>query len=145
MASIRPYHPLLPAKPGEKRERSTKQDGWQLSWKDHRGKWKTRVFRSDQKNAEKLLRRIVAEVDEITAGLKAPPEKAITLSKAIQLYLKHLDSTKRSPATIARYTKSYKVFERFMPRDIRVGQIKRRDIERFRAIRLETCTEAAAT
>ncbi|MFC1746844.1 phage integrase SAM-like domain-containing protein, partial [Candidatus Neomarinimicrobiota bacterium] len=142
MATIRPNNPLTTEAKSGKRVRSSKADGWQLNWKDHNGKWRQKVFRGDKRSAEKFLQRIVSEVDEIKAGIKPPPERSMDLERAITMYLGHLERTKRSPATIKRYTKSYKVFRRFVPSGIKLQEIRRRDIERFRAIRSETCSDA---
>ena len=143
MASIRPYHPFTTDPKTGNRHRSDKPEGWLLNWKDHRGKWRQKVFRGDKRSAEKFLQRIASEVDQITAGIKPPPERSIGLDKAISTYLRHLERTKRSPATVRRYAKSHKVFQRFMPSAVKLQDIRRRDIERFRAMRLETCTDAA--
>ena len=102
MASLNPHYPLLPASPGEKRQRSQERDGWLLRWKDHRGRWRSKIFRGNKRSGEKFLARIVAEVDEIAAGLKPPPETAFALSKAVQIYLRHLEGSNRAPATVIR-------------------------------------------
>jgi len=65
------------------------------------------------------------------------------LSKAISGYLKHLGAIKRAETTIERYAKTYRAFMGYLPRGIKLQDIRRRDIERFRGKRLETCTEAA--
>ena len=141
MATLRKYYPLLPAvKKGDKRKRSTKSDGWLLRWKDHKNKWQTMTFRGDKRNAEKALSRIVGAVDEIKAGVKAPPERSMKLEKALSLYLHHIEATNHSPATVKRYGKSYRAFQSHFPRTVQLQQIKRRDMERFRAERLEDCT-----
>ena len=143
MATLRAYYPLLQeANPGKPRQRSKAQDGWQLRWKDHRGKWRTKVYRGDKRSAEKFLQRIVSEVDQIAAGLKAPPEKTMSLTSAVDLYLAHLSATQHSPATVTRYAKSYRAFLEWLPRSAQLQQVKRRDIERFKAERLKTCTIA---
>ena len=143
MATLRKYFPLLlETEPGNPRQRSSKQDGWQLRWKDHRGKWRTKVFRGDKRSAEKFLQRIVSDVDQIAAGQKAPPEKSMSLAGAVELYLAHLSATNHAPATITRYRKSIKAFLGILPLRAQLQQIKRRDVERFRVERLKTCTIA---
>jgi len=141
MATIRAYYPLLPAKEkGEKRVRSTKQDGWQLRWKDHKGKWHTQNKHGDKRNAEKLLARIVSEVEDVVDGLKPPPEQSMKLDTALSMYLHHIEATNHSPSTVTRYGKSFRAFQGHLPGNFKLQQVKRRDIERFRAERLEDCT-----
>lgn len=140
MATVREFFSMLPGESGESRERSAKQDGWLLRWKDHKGKWRTRIFRGDKRNADKLLRGIVYEVEQITSGLKQAPEKSMSLEKAISMYLSHLAATKHAGSTIRRYAKTYKVFQGFLHRDIQLQAVKRRDVERFQGDRLKTCT-----
>ena len=142
MATVRAYYPLLPKEPGNTRERAKEQDGWQIRWKDHYGKWRTKIFRGDERSAKKILQRIVSEVEQITSGLKQAPEQSMSLDKAVEMYLSHLKATKHAPGTIQRYQKTYRVFQGFLPRNVELQASKRRDIERFQGERLKTCTKA---
>lgn len=140
MAYIQPYY-------RKKKDLSTGQTtkvltGWRLFWKDHHNRWKSEVFKGDKKGAERYLQSLVAEVDRINAGLVAPPERKMQLSKVVDLYLSYIGSIGRAEATIARYGKSLRAFIRALPKHHELGQIQRRDIEQFRVLRLQTCSEA---
>jgi len=143
MATVKPFYPLVanPDNPGH-RIRSSKPvtDTYLLRWKNHKDKWQSKIFHGTRISAEKLLNKIVAEVDEILAGLKAPPEKTIRLSDAFEGYIKHLESINRSPATIYRYRYSFIAFRKFFSKDSKLHQITRKDIERFRLERAKECT-----
>jgi len=140
MATIRPYYPMKQS--AGKRYRSEQADGWLLSFKDHTGKWREKVYRGDRESADILVKRLESEAYEISAGLRKAPEQNQTLAIAIEEYLYHLRRTGRAIATVDRYSKTYKVFKRIMPHDICIQDIKRRDIERFRIARLESVTKA---
>ena len=96
MASLNPHYPLIPASPGEKRQHSQERDSWLLRWKDHRGRWRSKLFQGNRRSGEKFLARILSEVDEIAAGLKPSGETAFALSKAVQIDLRHLDGSNRA-------------------------------------------------
>lgn len=49
----------------------------------------------------------------------------------------------RSDDTVARYLRSYKPFQLFLSRSIKLREMKRRHIVRFRGWRLESCKEAS--
>lgn len=97
MATVREYFPLLPQEPGKPRERMKKQDGWLIRWRNEKGKWRTRIFRGDKRNADKLLRGIVYEVEQIASGLKQAPERSMSLAKAVSMYLSHLGQLLNTP------------------------------------------------
>ena len=151
MATYRPYYPwkvtgkTQPQKQGDpvkyKKKKAKKPDGFILEWKNHLGKMQSKVVRVSGKEAQQILNKIVSETDQITSGIKPPPEKSIKLRTAIDVYLKHLCNTNHAPTTVSRYECSLNPFQAFLQRDIKVKDILRRDIERFKIQRLESCTE----
>ncbi|MFA7710860.1 MAG: tyrosine-type recombinase/integrase [Candidatus Neomarinimicrobiota bacterium] len=145
MSTVKPYFPLIndPDNSG-KRIRSTKPlpDTWLLRWKNHQGIMKTKVFHGSRKDSEKALQKIVVETDQIRQGLKPAPEKTISFHQAIQLYITHLSSCKYPQATIDRYNKTYRVFKSFLKKDVLLSEINRREIETFRDMRIQKCTQS---
>ncbi|MBA7531810.1 Tyrosine recombinase XerC [subsurface metagenome] len=142
MAYLRPYYPQVKVPGSKKRKPSDKQDGWRLEWKDHNGRRRSKVFRGGRTSAEKHIQAIVIEIDKIKAGLVAPPERKMLLWGVIDRYLDYLEDIGRTESTVIRYRKSLKAFSDFLLHGTQLGEIKRRDVERFRVIRLKTCTEA---
>lgn len=134
MAYLRPYYPQVKVPGSKKRKPSDKQGGWRLNWKDHNGKWRSKVFRGDRKKAEKYLHNLESEVDQINAGLKASPEQRMTFVNAFDMYLKYLGD-QRAPSTYKRYKSSLNAFKCTLPRGIQISQMTRQNIESFRARR----------
>jgi len=143
MAKVSPHYPKVSEPGSGDRSRGKKQDGWLLRWKDHNNKWRQKTFRGTRIDADKFLNSIVVKVDRITAGLEPPPERSMSLADAIKLYTDHLHRLKRSDDTVARYLRTYKPFQLFLSTSIKLQEIKRRHIERFRGWRLESCKEAS--
>ncbi len=141
MASIRPNYRFV--KSGGRYTRTDERDGWLLNWKDHSGRWRQRIYHGNRTDGESLLHKMATEANQIEAGLKSPAGSALSLPEAFSQYLKHLKGVKCSPDTIIRYEKSYSAFLGLQPRDIKLRKIRRVDIERFRAKRLETCKVAS--
>ena len=151
MATYRPYFPwkiierIQPQKPDDPvkyiRKKAKTPEGYILEWKNHLGKMQSKVFRVPETQAKRILNNIISEIDQINAGVKPAPEKSLKLPIAIDLYLKHLRNTKHAPATVTRYARSLKPFQSFLQRGIKVKDIIRRDIERFKILRLESCSE----
>lgn len=142
MAYLRPYYPQVKVPGSNRRKPSNKQDGWRLEWKDHNDRRRSKVFRGNRSSAEKHLQAIIIEVDKINAGLASPPERKMLLSAVKERYLDFVGSIGRAPSTVIRYRKSLKAFANFLTQGTQLGEIKRRDIERFRVTRLKTCTKS---
>jgi len=142
MATIRPFHSLVEDPVTGKRVRSKKPDKntFMLEWKNHKERRQSKVFHGTRKDAERFLNKIVSDVDSINAGLKLPPERKIRYSDVYERYLKNR-KTECTEATIVRYRKSLKAFQRYFPREIKLQDIRRRDIEEFREKRLEAITQ----
>ena len=151
MATYRPYFPwkiikkIQPRNSGDPvkyiREKSKIPKGYIIEWKNHQGKMQSKVFRVPENQVKKILNNIVSEVDQINAGVIPAPEKSLKLSIALDLYLKHTRNINRSSATVSRYSRSLKPFRMFLQKEIKVKDILRRDIERFKIMRLESCSE----
>jgi|GEM_PF-127505 len=141
MATIYPYRRLINDPVTGKRVRSNKaeKDAYSLAWKNHKGRRQSKIFRGTRKDAERFLNKIVADVDSINAGLKMPPERNILFNVAYERYLKNR-GTECQENTIERYRKSLKAFQRYFPRDIKLQDIRRREIEEFREKRSDDIT-----
>ena len=143
MSTVKPYFPLKndPNNPNRRiRSINPLPDTWLLRWKNHQEIWKTKVFRGSIRDAQKALQKIVVETEQIRHGLKLAPERAISLREAIQHYIDHLVSNTHPKATIARYNRTYRVFTAFLSKEIMLNDIKRRDVENFRDMRIQKCT-----
>lgn len=120
--------------------RAKNQPAFRLIYKDHTGRRREKVFHGTARQADRALAELQHQADMISFGMQPKIETRLIWKDAKQEYFDYLYSERRSQATIDRYARSLKAFEKFAGENIRLSMIDTRTLIRFKIKRSRTCT-----